>query len=424
MTDKKQQMRYALTLSGVGYAKGVLCVTASLDGKRKSFRVEGLTNPKYEFWDKKVQRFKKGTNTAKENNPVLDKVCNFCDALIDNKDVISLEDFANAFKAKKVPKPLTFGEYLRSVIGNLKNGNFNRLPSKNYQKFITLLHKLEREGNVVNVLVKDITDEHFKMFGKWLTTLTAEEGLYNYTNLMKIFKQVQTLAYDDCLTDYTLRFKYTRFAPRKPKHEKRMPLTKQQYLQFCSIDPNTIYNTGRNCRFLGELYKDFCMFLYEVKSRPVDIIGLKEGDILTKNGKKYWAYIPEKKKNSQETKTVYAPLNATALAIIEKYKGKSKGGYVFPFALNERVWDKTDTKEWDKWSRCKDRACQKMNQWLKVVQRTLGLDFNLILYTFRTSALTHACGSDNANLLRIALEAGTSVEMLEKHYVSNFAFDE
>lgn len=423
MTDKKL-MRYTLTMSGVGYAKGVLCITISLGGKRKSLQVAGVEYSDGKYWDKTSQRFKKGTRAAKTNNPVLDKVCKACDALINDKDIQSIDDFIEAYRVGGSPKTLTYGNFLRSVINNLKNNNFNQLPSKNYQKFITLFHKLEREGKVINVPIQKVTDTHFKSFGNWVSTLSVEEGLRNYTTLMKTFKQVMNLAYDDHLTDNVLRFKYERHAPVRPSHEKQSPLSKAQYRQFCSLDVSKIRSTGPNWKFLNELYKDFCIFLYESKSRPVDVIGIKESDIKVKNGKKYWAYIPEKKKNSRSTKTVYAPLNEKALSIIEKYRGQSKEGYAFPFAMNNRVWDKTDTQSWNKWSRNKDATCQGINRWLKKVQETLGIGFNLILYTFRTSALTHACGEDDRNLLRIALEAGTSVEMLEKHYVSNFGFDD
>ena len=128
----------------------------------------------------------------------------------------------------------------------------------------------------------------------------------------------------------------------------------------------------------------------------------------------------EKKKNSKSRdKVTKAELSEKALQIIAKYKGKSSKGYIFPFALNEHDWDYTNAKSWNNWNNRKNRALEMIRVWLKKVQRVLGLEFDLTLYTFRRSALTHACMGESPNLMRIALNGGTSVNMLQKHYVSN-----
>ena len=146
-------------------------------------------------------------------------------------------------------------------------------------------------------------------------------------------------------------------------------------------------------------------------------------NIITENGVKFLRYVPEKKKNNKQTdknKIVNTRLSDAALAIIEKYKGKSKQGYIFPFSMNEYKWEMMDAKSWNKWNNRKQTAQEQINSWLRnKVAKAIGVDFRLTLYTFRHSTLTHACMSKSANWGAIALESGTSIKMLEQHYVSN-----
>lgn len=157
-----------------------------------------------------------------------------------------------------------------------------------------------------------------------------------------------------------------------------------------------------------------------MKMRPVDALKANVKNIVTRNGKQYIKYVAEKKKNSKEkNKTTYAPITPKALEIITYYQSQSSKGYIFPFSLNEYDWDYNNAVSWNKWNNRKQRAIDMVNQWLKKVTVTLGIDFPMICYTFRHSTLSHACMAENANYMQIALEAATSPDMLLKHYVSN-----
>lgn len=416
-------LRYTLTPSAPGKAKGVLCVVIGYKGQsngRKRFPIDGITNPNYEFWDKKAKRFKDGTDTARANNPVLDTVCNLCDELLANSLITTPQQFLDALELGVAPNDvLTLGGFLSQLIDEMRNVT-NKRPSRNYQTYINLLHKLEREGELINVPLRDINNSHFIQFSNYLLSLADDEGKSNYCNLMKYFKQVHKKAFERELNDNALRFKYTDNAPLTDDVEKLPSLTLEQYAQFCELDLSTIPQSGVNADFYKELYHDVCMFLYELHTRPVDFIRAHTDNIVTVNGRKYYKYVPEKKKNYKERdKVVYAPLSEKALQIIAKYKGKSSKGYIFPFSLNEYDWDYTNAQSWNKWNNRKNRALEMVRVWLKKVQKVLQLDFDLTLYTFRRSALTHACMAENANLMQIALSGGTSVDMLQKHYVSN-----
>ena len=178
--------------------------------------------------------------------------------------------------------------------------------------------------------------------------------------------------------------------------------------------------SGINVDFYKSLYHNFCVFLYEMKMRPVDALKLHTSNIVTRNGRQYFKYVAEKKKNSKEkNKTTYTPITSKALEIINQYKGQSSKGYIFPFALNAYDWDYSNATSWNKWNNRKQRAIDMVNQWLKKVADVMGIDFPLVCYTFRHSTLSHACMSEGANYMQIALEAATSPDMLLKHYVSN-----
>lgn len=352
---------------------------------------------------------------------MLDKVEALCESLAGNPQIKTPQEFIEAFVKGTAPKPIeTFGDFLRSFIDSLKRGVNNKRPSKSYQVYANLLHKLEGEGDIINVPVNEISNTHFIQFSNFLLSLSWKEGKCNYANLMARFKQIQRMAYNLEMNDNILRFQYMKNAPYKGPQEKKEALTESQYDEFQNLDLKKIPYRGPKSMFYKELYRDFCIFLYETKMRPVDVIkSMLDQVYIAKNGKPYLKYVPEKKKNSRERNVITkTPLTKKALEIMGKYKGKSKKGYILPFSMNDHEWDLKDARSWNKWCDRKDYTMGQINTWLKKIAKEMKLDFNLTTYTFRRSALTHACARGD-NALMIALEAGTSVNMLQKHYVSN-----
>lgn len=402
---------------------------------RKRIKVEGLTNPDCHYWDYKEQCFKSGTDTARINNPRLVELKAFCNELISNECITSTEAFAEAFRTRTTPTKETFGEYLSNVIKGMKAATIKH-PSRAYQVYITLLHKLEKEGTIINKPLEEISDVEFIQFGEWILKDKHKGGLggVNYRNLMKNFKAVHQRAFETKRNTNHLDYPYTRYATNKA-YKKPQSLDKEQYKKFAELDVSLIPQSGTKAALYKELYHDFCIFLYETKTRPVDALKVKasdirkEKDIKTGKLRYYWNYTPEKKKNYQTTDaSVKAPLSTVALGIIEKYKGQSSQGYVFPFAMNEYDWsdafNETDwnAKKWNNWNNRKQRTLEMINVWLKKVADKIfeGNEVpRLTLYTFRHSAFTHACNADNANWGITAMEGGTSIKMLESRYVKN-----
>lgn len=68
-------LNFNITPSAPSRPKNILCVVVGYRGTskgRQSFKIEGLTNPDFRYWDKKSRRFSDGTETANLNNPILD----------------------------------------------------------------------------------------------------------------------------------------------------------------------------------------------------------------------------------------------------------------------------------------------------------------------------------------------------------------
>ena len=145
-----KELRYSLTTSADRRtAEPTLYVCVAYKGSsngRKYFTIQGLTSPDFRYWEKKTQRFSSGTDTAKANNPLLEDVCALCDELLVNSAITSPSEFIEALKRGVAPPDvLTLGDFLRELIDDMRSGKNNKRPSKNYQCYITLLHKLEKE---------------------------------------------------------------------------------------------------------------------------------------------------------------------------------------------------------------------------------------------------------------------------------------
>ena len=147
-----KEIYYKLTPSAPSRPKGILCVVVGYRGTpqgRKSNPIDGLTSPDFRYWDKKAQRFTTGTDTARANNPVLEAICERCNELLNNSAITSPSEFVDALKSgHTASEVITLGSFLRSLIDEMRNGTNNKRPSKNYQCYINLLHKLEREEKV------------------------------------------------------------------------------------------------------------------------------------------------------------------------------------------------------------------------------------------------------------------------------------
>lgn len=434
-----------------------LCVTVLKTGVRHYRQVEGLEKPNFKLWDSKNQVFAGSSLSTVRNNQVLLEMKLHYQNLIeqlhpnDGRELFKMEKqweiakkkpkpiprtkqavrkaarsklsppaFATGFKSsydydKPIPAPTrrtTLNLYIQWLIYQMRHEK-NKKPSKNYQTYVNLLHKLEKEGKILNVPLEEINNSHFIKFGKWL--LSQPNG-GNYKDLMKKFKTVHNKAFEHELNDNVLRYRYTQDAPKK-KSIKRKTLSEEQYKKFVEMDLSDIEQSGPHPEYYKELYRDFCIFMYEMKIRPVDALRLHTDNLITIRGKRYIHYIPEKKKNYDTNCDVFNEITPEAQKIIDRYARQSSKGYVFPFAMNEYVWDFDDPESWNRWVNRKQATLQRVNHFLKKLAKKLNFDpSNICNYTMRHTTFTHEINRNEKPLMVIAKEGGTGINMLESHY--------
>lgn len=403
-----------------------------------SFGEGELLEPDEKFWIKKRgmanQRFKKNAPHAEENNAILSAINLNCEnALAHNPE--TLEDFfAIALPSKNAGKhqSQSFGGFIESYINELKEGVAGKCPSANHQIFTTLLHHLEREDkrphskHIIAKRTNAICNADFKAFGEYLCSLNQP----NYNDVMAYFKRVQKVAVSRGFSQEELKYNYKEHQPTvniakkiTQRGNEKATLTPGQVKAFESLDVSKIKLSGVNPGFHKQLYKDTALLMYYLFSRPVDTISLKYSDIMeTSEGHKYIDYVPSKKSNDTkaQAKHTKCPICKEAMAIIERYKGMSKGGYLLPFSENEKSWSNiyVDAKEYhQRYIKC-NHILGRVNKFLKKVAIELGVCFRndtFSLYVMRHSAITHAINRGN-NILTIAQVAGTSVKQIEETY--------
>lgn len=177
-------------------------------------------------------------------------------------------------------------------------------------------------------------------------------------------------------------------------------LSSEELKTFLNFNPSDITPRYKN-RKQVELYYDFCVFMFHSFFAPCDVIKAKWRDITRKNT------IAVRRKKTH--RPVEIPITPVMRKIIDKYKGQSKDGYIFPIMDDEK----------EKTYNTKDYTYKKfrefLNKWLKVVGKELGLYFDLYAYVFRHTAITVALDS-GLPVSYIAEAAGTSIEMIQQHY--------
>lgn len=444
-----------------------LCATVVGTTTRHYRTVDELRNPDFKTWDKTTQRFGSRRPIDRTNNQIIS------DILRHYEDLMKAYDFASgkelfAFQShnpeeppketvrKAPPRPtpplqtrqaetqvasykseITLGKWLDEIIEEIKNPTRLK-PSASYQGYLTLLHKLEAEGKLINQPVSSLGDDSFVQLIKWLGKQKGKNGKgVNFIGTMKMFAAALSRARKARLTTYRPDFPYMDYAPVHKVTDKAkdfltnggaiQSLTDEQYEQFVSMDLSEIkLARGVKMEYYKELYRDFSMLLYEMKSRPIDILRLHWDNIAydEATGRFTCTYIPAKKKNygasSKHTSKalVIQYLSPKAVEIVLKYQGKSKGGYVFPFALNQTRWNLNDPHQFHYHYYKGNHICGQINRFLHKVGQHLKVPFQLTLYAFRRTAITQAIIENKMPITMIAKVAGTSVEMIEAHYAN------
>ena len=426
-----------------------ICLCAHLTGTQiRHYKTVGvLKNPNLSKWNPKIQGFIVTTDEDVRNNALLKEFIEpFKQLLVSQefesgKELFEAYDLAEQERVDKIAlekaKELTLEVFLENVIDELKNPT-KRKPSANFMTYQTLLSKLRKEGTIMKTPVCKVNRNTFVRFSKFVLESKARKGKgKNYVSLMKLLIATVNRARKAGLTDYTPNFPYMEYAPVINRISDRasdlsnsggtvQSLTPEQYESFLSLNLNSIQMRKVSANHFKELYTDFCILLYEMKSRPIDIMKLRWDNITYDNHYKRWVctYIPTKKKNyslmreNDNSPLVVQFLTPKALEIILKYKAQSTQGYVLPFAHNKKQWDLNNPEQYHSYYTQQNRAQGRINRFLWKVGDKLGLPYHLTLYAFRRTAITKAVTENKMPLTMIAKIAGTSVSMIERHYTN------
>jgi integrase len=395
-------------------------------------------------WDARQQKFIGMDEGCLRNNKLL------ADFILPYKEVLEAADINtpvelfqryDAIQAiideedrKTKAKALTLGEYVEVCIEEYKNPS-SRHPSANYVPYLTLLHKLQKEGNIINTKVYNLSRQTQAEWVKWILSSNNKGKGNNFNSLNKMLQAIINKAYKSGLSEYKANYPWRDYAPViNPGEQKAYKLIKrgtegqvkslssEQYQTFVNMDLRDVSWRVNHISYYNELYRDYCILLYELKSRPMDVLKLKWENFTFdhENNCIILTYIPAKKKNYDILKTqsnalVMTPVSKKAWEIMKKYEGQSKGGYVLPFSMNDTEWDLDNPEVYQKYYKAANHTEGRINRFLKKVGFKLRLDFDLTIYAFRRTAITAqlAKGTDAAV---VAEMAGTSIEMIDRHY--------
>lgn len=402
-----------------------------------SFGKGDLTDPDYVKFNSKKQRFENRSRNASVNNALLDKIEEFCNAILEENSPTTIEDFWELIEQSKEGKPVTKDDktlewFLKEIIAEYRDGYANKLPSANFQTYVRLLHHLEREDSrprskhLLRVPIGQISDKEFQQFGDYLRPLKGP----NYLDLMKYFKRAHNIAIRKHLASTPLTYRYMDDTPVKTFEELSAlnkgvaSLSANQIQRIEKLDLAKIVLKCKNNAFYKRLYLDTCLLMFYLYSRPIDILNMKHSNIRKCEKGFYIEYLPIKKKNSANAlkSFVRCPICDKAMAIIKKYEGMSEAGYILPFSDNNREWDLSDPEQYHKrYNRC-NAMLGYVNTFLKKIAAHLKITFfndTLTTYVFRHSAISIAITDKNIPPLVVAKMAGTSLKEIERSYMDH-----
>lgn len=362
-----------LTTKGVAAYNGrlsVVCATSGASRKRHYKIVEGLQSPSYdpENWNEQCGMFINGAS-AKKNNAVIKKMMEALQQLVDTDEYMDGKQLFAAYDSMysgEHKEFITLGKFLSTLVAEMEA----ECKTSNTELYVTLNRTLlgiskkiasrpvrftpasYNGARLYDTPINAIGDKHFATFGKWI--VTAKNGA-GYRNLMTTFKAVISKAYQRGLTMNRLSYKFKDHAPvkavttqmtvvqrLKAYAQSVTVLTTEEFERFLQYDTANLYSRTKNTAHYHQLLKDLCLLLYYTRSRPIDVLSFRHGiEYDDKSG--FIIYVPRKlagrRTASGEPRYVARKLPKPAIEIINKWRGVSKGGYLLPFPMNDRVWN-------------------------------------------------------------------------------------
>ena len=362
-------------------------------------------------WNQKKQQFSASAPFSKENNEIIMQFKQKYDKLAMEWEG-SLQGFFSSIDVKKktiVASKPTMAKLFFDVIDECKSRKHSDGTTKgSYEVYEKAERRIQeyceyKHLDYEKLLVEDMTPDFINSIFDWIDTANKGKGkLYVSTMLHAVLAHADQLGwikFDD--------LKGTRWC-------KKQRVSVNKYRTLTTVQCNTIM--AMNISELPknrnkELFRDFCVFILFTGQSPCDAISLKYSDIQVIDGVKHFVF-KRRKISEKQTVPCLVPINPKMQAIMDKWKMRSKDGYIFPIRNKQKLATQTtnngDIKHFI--SRC--------NKWLKRLGKIIGCEFPLHCYTFRHTAITNYISKD-VPIIYVANMMGTSVENCEKIYYNN-----
>ena len=383
------------------------------DGETKYIVVTQLLkgDVKKKFWNPKKQWFVPSCPFSEENNSIINAFRQKYEEAAINWSG-SLDGFVMFMQNRNKDeehKSISLHDYTLNVIEQLKSVcHKDGTPRCGYEHYIKFDKRMLEfcewcHVNYHQLRVSELTPIFVnKLFGWIKTHRKGKGGRY----VSQCLHAILVRADKEELVDINDFRKCDWVKKKKTTDQKYFTLSEEQIQKFANLNLNELVATTKN-----ELYRDFCFFMLYTGQSPCDAICLKYSDIKQLHGISHFVFTRRKLVDKQSVPCA-VPISQEVESIINKYRHRSKDGYLFPIRSLKRL------------SLCKTangdikHFVGRLNVWLKIVGKTLGCKFPLHTYTFRHTAITRYI-SRGVPVTYLANMMGTSVENIEKIYYNN-----
>lgn len=375
------------------------------EGKERIYRVAtqiliGKPNVQ-KHWDNEKERFTRVAVSYRENNQALSAYKSKYAQIIASNPGLSVKQVADYCDTPVTTQIKVEGDVFVDFLGKVierekmkKGCNF-----ENYYKLLMKIQKCIPEllSLTLQELTYDKCVEVSNMFAK-------QKGYFGY---MKAFMNTLGKANKDRAVKFSISqvegFRFQDYNPDKDRVKTKKPdvLTPEQLKEFFNIDLDSLDYPRRE---RSELFHDFSVFMLHTMMAPCDVIKLKVSDITPRNT------ISTCRKKTH--RPVEVPITPIMRAIIDKYSGMSKDGYIFPIIDDDKE-SKYLTRDYSF-----KKFREALNIWLKVVGKRLGVEFPLYAYVFRHTAITLAI-DNGLPIAYVSAVAGTGIDMIQNHYYNS-----
>ena len=353
-------------------------------------------------WNADKEKFSAYAVNAKENNEALEEFKGLYQELVNAHPQLSARQISSYYDRNTISKAKsgvssidTIYNFIDIVVAREKEK-----PGCNFEIYDKLKRKCER----LIPFFKSMTFESLN-FDECITIAKIFAKNSGYRGTTKAFRALLGKADKDKSVKFSLSqigdFKFSDYSQKNNEVYEKKPdvLSSRTLKAFLNLDLNNC--TPKYSRKEVEVFHDFCVFMFNSMLAPCDIVNLQYRHITRDN------MIVKKREKTHVQ--VDVPVTPAMETIIRKYMRRTTDGYVFPI-MNDKLNAQGNVR-----NSILKKFRKDLNVWLKCVGDEIGAEFNLYAYVFRHTAITVAL-DNGLPIAYVAMVAGTSIEMIQKHY--------